>query len=121
MTLYRAIFRTMVAALAVLLLFSCGKDKHSTSGPRTINDSITDTIHIVQIIPKKAVDDPYARLGFDCGNWSGVEFEYPAFGKQKIDVYQIADTRNKRAMKESRSSFPATFAASIAVVRFDSQ
>ena len=96
MTLYRAIFRTLVAALAVLLLFSCGKDKHSTSGPRTINDSITDTIHIVQIIPKKAVDDPYARIGFDCGNWSGVEFEYPAFGKQKIDVYQIADIRNRR-------------------------
>lgn len=96
MTLYRAIFRTLVAALAVLLLFSCGKDKHSTSGPRTINDSITDTIHIVQIIPKKAVDDPYARIGFDCGDWSGVEFEYPAFGKQKIDVYQIADIRNRR-------------------------
>lgn len=84
------------ALLVALLLFSCGKGKNSPSGPKAIDDSTTDTIRIVKIIPAKDPDSSYPRIGFDCGDWSGVEFEYPAFGQQKIDVYQIADTRNRR-------------------------
>ena len=86
---------SVLAALAGLLLFSCGKDR-GPSGPREIDDNAVDTIHIVKVIPDKTKDSPYARIGFDCGDWSGVEIEYPAFGQQKTDVYQIADTRNKR-------------------------
>lgn len=96
MTHFRAFFAGLPILLAACLLFSCGKNDNSPSGPKTINDGVADTVRIIQVIPDKASDSPYPRIAFDCGDWAGVELEYPGFGQQKTEVFQLANTRTRK-------------------------
>lgn len=93
------ISRFLLAGLlsaAAALTFSCGKD-NGPSGPRTIDDSASDTVWIRRFAPDKPVDTPYARFAFECGDMSGVEIEYPGFSEEKALVFQIANHRDYRS------------------------
>lgn len=90
--------RLLLAGLlsaSAAIAFSCGKGGSTPAGPKTIDDSVTDTVWIRRYDVDDA-SETYPRFSFEYGDFSGVEIAYPGFSEEKALVLQIANHKDYR-------------------------